>query len=297
MPNDRTPETTRPTNRAGVTVGQCVTLACLLEATYPKPGNVHRGADFEDVTFVDFAISAAIVGPIFERAAWDGVGGRIRRAIEQSRRFVRTNTNLGLALLLGPLAAAAGRSGEVTEESLAAELARLGPEDATNIYQAIRLANPGGLGDAAEHDVHGAPPADILAAMRAAAERDLVARQYANGFQEVFVDAEALAKDSQRGLPLADAVIHTFVTRLSRTPDTLIARKLGPKTAAAATARAGRVIGAGPPQSEAYLRELADFDCWLRSDGHRHNPGATADLIGAALFVALWRDALPRPII
>jgi len=39
---------------------------------------------------------------------------------------------------------------------------------------------------------------------------------------------------------------------------------------------------------------LADFDFWLRSDGHRRNPGTTADLIAAALFVLL-RDGLIDP--
>ena len=44
-------------------------------------------------------------------------------------------------------------------------------------------------------------------------------------------------------------------------------------------------------------RALADFDFWLRSDGHRRNPGTTADLIAAALFAGLrdgWIDTRNR---
>jgi triphosphoribosyl-dephospho-CoA synthase len=54
------------------------------------------------------------------------------------------------------------------------------------------------------------------------------------------------------------------------------------------------VLDAGSPKSEEYLRELAKLDFWLRSDGNRRNPGTTADLIAAGLFVAL-RDSWLTP--
>ena len=40
-------------------------------------------------------------------------------------------------------------------------------------------------------------------------------------------------------------------------------------------------------KSDMTPRELARFDRWLRADGHRRNPGTTADLIAACLFVCL----------
>ena len=61
-----------PPLSSSLSIGQCATLACLLEVTAAKPGNVHRGADFDDVTFADFAISAVAIGPAMERAAVDG---------------------------------------------------------------------------------------------------------------------------------------------------------------------------------------------------------------------------------
>ena len=119
---------------------------------------------------------------------------------------------------------------------------------------------------------------------------------------EVFADAELLKELTAAGMTTADAVVHTAITRMSAVPDTLIARKLGPAVAADAARRAAVVLSCGRPdgnedEREAYFRAVADFDFWLRSDGRRRNPGATADLIGAALFVALWRDELPRPIL
>ena len=78
-----------------LSIGQCATLACLLEATTPKPGNVHRGVDFEDMTFLDFAVSAAAIGPVMDRVREYGVGQTVLEAIRATRRLVPVNTNLG----------------------------------------------------------------------------------------------------------------------------------------------------------------------------------------------------------
>src|SRR5213076_2452812 len=88
-----------------LSIGQCATLACLLEATAPKVGNVHRGADFDDTTFTDFAVSAVAIAPAMEAAATIGVGRAVRDAVAATRQFTTTNTNLGMVLLFVPLAA------------------------------------------------------------------------------------------------------------------------------------------------------------------------------------------------
>ena len=88
-----------------MSIGQCATLACLLEVSAPKPGNVHRGADFEDMTFVDFAVSAVAIAPALDNAVRCGVGRAVLGAIAATRALVPTNTNLGTVLLLAPLAA------------------------------------------------------------------------------------------------------------------------------------------------------------------------------------------------
>ena len=87
-----------------MTIGQCGTLACLLEVSAPKPGNVHRGADFDDTTFLDFAASAIAIGPVLDRAVTQPVGQTIREAVSATREVSGTNTNLGIILLLVPLA-------------------------------------------------------------------------------------------------------------------------------------------------------------------------------------------------
>jgi triphosphoribosyl-dephospho-CoA synthase len=274
-------------------VGQCATLACLLEVTAPKPGNVHRGCDFEDMTFLDFAVSATAIGPVMDAAGKLGVGQTVLRAVQATRQWVAVNTNLGSVLLLAPLACVP--AGQPWDTGVARVLAGLTARDAGFVYQAIRLAQPGGLGRSDQMDVAGSPPADLLAAMRLAAERDLVARQYVNGFQQVLEFAvPRLVEGVEAGWRLTDAVIHTQMRLMSEYPDSLIARKCGIETAMRSAELAARVLNTGTPGSPEYPRALADLDFWLRSDGHRRNPGTTADLLAAALFVIL-RDRRASP--
>jgi triphosphoribosyl-dephospho-CoA synthase len=127
----------------------------------------------------------------------------------------------------------------------------------------------------------------LVEIMRLASERDLVARQYGNGFAEVFEIAAWIEDGVKSGWTLDAAVVRAHVRQLAREPDSLIRRKLGPQVAEQVCAMAGRVMAVGLPGEEAYERGLADLDFCLRSDGHRRNPGTTADLIAAALFVLL----------
>ena len=62
-------------------------------------------------------------------------------------------------------------------QGIAELLSHLTPDDCRDVYAAIRMANPGGLGRVDNADVSIASPSDLLAAMRLAADRDLVARQ------------------------------------------------------------------------------------------------------------------------
>ena len=277
-----------------LTVGDCATLACLLEATAPKPGNVHRGADFEDLGFVDLVVSAVAIRPAMEHAAQAGVGQTVRRAIAATRALVPTNSNLGMVLVLAPLAAVP-RAEPLTSRAVRRVLDSLTAEDCHRVWEAFRVAQPGGMGKVDSMDVTGPPPDDLVAAMRAAQERDLIARQYVDGFTLIFEEVVPLLESGrQAGWTLTTAIIHTHVTLLARYGDSLIARKCGPAVARQAASLAQSVLVAGQPGEEAYERALADLDFWLRSDGHRRNPGTTADLVAGGLFVLL-RDGRWTP--
>ena len=274
-------------------LGDCAALACLLECTAAKPGNIHRAADFEDASYLDFLLSSHALGRVFDRAASLTCGELILAGVHATRQFVEHNTNLGMILLLAPLAKVP--PGTDLNAGLPAVLDALTADDCRQVYEAIRLAHPGALGDAAEADVNQAPPDDLVAAMRLAAERDLIARQYANGFHELFTEVvPSLRAGLDRGWSVQTAIIQAYVQLLASTPDTLIARKCGLAVAQEAAALAGIVLRSGEPLDDSYEGALVELDFWLRSDGHRRNPGTSADMIAAALFVLL-REGWLRP--
>ena len=277
-----------------LTVGQCGTLACLLEATAPKAGNVHRGADFEDLTFTDFAVSAVLLGPMLEQTEAIGVGRTVWATIQATRHYVTTNTNLGIILLLAPMAAVP------REQRLAAGIGRvldeLDAEDARWIYHSIANAGSGSLGKVESMDIRGPAPPVLLTAMAAAADRDLVARQYVTQFETVLQKVAVwLVEGRDRGWSTTTAILHAHLRLLSEEPDSLIARKCGKRVAEEAAVRAGAVLDSGGPDEEPFLRALREFDFWLRCDGHRRNPGTSADLIAAGLFAALREGQLAPP--
>lgn len=276
-------------------IGDCATLACLLEATAPKAGNVHRSADFDDLRFADLVVSAVAIRPAMEQAAQLGLGRSIHQAIAATRALVPTNANLGIVLALAPLAAVP-RPQPLTSIAVHRILINLTPQDCRLVWEAIRIAQPGGLGKVEKMDLAEPPPDDLLAAMRAAQDRDLIARQYVDAFSLVLDEAVPLLLEGrQAGWPLTTAILHTHLVLLARYGDSLIARKCGEAVSRQAAALAGRVLEAGRPGEEPYERALADLDFWLRSDGHRRNPGTTADLIAAALFAVLRDGHWPPP--
>jgi len=277
-------------------IGSCATLASIWEATAPKPGNVYRGADFNDLTYVDFLVSATVTGPVLEQAYSCGVGATIFEAVRRTHAAVATNTNLGMLLLLAPLASIPLEAD--MKDGLRRALASLCTDDTKLVFQAIRLANPGGLGKVDEADVNQsvAPDLSLLEAMRLASDRDLVARQYVNGFQEVFQVADRIEQALQRHLPLSDAIVFAFLQLLADWPDSLIARKCGEDVAKQVSTHAAAVLSQGEPGDAAYESALQEFDFSLRTDGHRRNPGTSADLIAAALFVLLRENRLEWPV-
>lgn len=271
----------------------CVRAACVLEATAPKVGNVHPQASFSDLRFEDFLESAELAAPPLARTRSMGVGTAVYHAIAATRRRVQTNTNLGIALLLAPLAAV--DVAQPLAEGLETVLARLTVEDARDVYAAIRLGNPGGLGRVAKQDVREAPTTDLRSAMRLAAAHDLIAMQYTNGFRDVFRGLTDLLDWQRETCDLLQSILGLQLTFMSRHPDSLIARKCGADTARDAMQRAQAVLKGGWPGTPSARRACQDLDSWLRADGNRRNPGTTADMICAILFAAFRAGELDLP--
>lgn len=271
-------------------------MACLLEVGAPKPGNVSPGRPFRDVCYEDFVASAVAIGEPLRGAAERPLGATIRMAIETTRMWSSANTNLGIVLLLAPLVKAAAAhdvtAGPVNSAALRSSLdvilSTTTVQDASDMYAAIRRAAPGGLGTVSTEDVGGEPTVTLLAAMRLAAHRDTIAREYATTFATTFtVGVPALERARRDHLTWSDAVVETFLTLLAATPDSHIARRAG-EDAATEVSRAARVaLDAGGVRNESGRRAIAALDQAVRDPLNTRNPGTSADLTCASLFVVL----------
>jgi triphosphoribosyl-dephospho-CoA synthase len=267
--------------------------ACRAELDVPKPGNVHVFADGHRMTVDEFMRSAdAAAAPLAAQGA--RVGVRIHGAVMATLAAVGTNTNLGIILLCAPLATAAEREAENLRSAVHEVLQNLDVNDADLAFRSIVRAAPAGLGHSAQHDVFNPATVGLLEAMSEAANRDMVARQYATDFADIF----------DHGLPLFESVIHrrrdakwatlaTFLGFLSGFPDSHIARKLGPETANCVQRRALEFAAMlqAAEQPDQVLPGLLAWDAALKAKAI--NPGTTADLTVATLFAHRLRATLP----
>jgi triphosphoribosyl-dephospho-CoA synthase len=268
------------------------TEACLLEARAPKPGNVAPGRPFRDMRHEDFVASAEAAGPELGQAGERPVGETILAAVRATRLRTTANTNLGIILLLAPLARAAARSADPLPAAVGGVLQETTTADAAAAYEAIRLCRPGGIGAAPAEDVAGRPTVTLRAAMALAADRDEIAREYATGFALTFGTGVPVLREARNsGLGWEDAILETYLTLLAREPDTLIARKLGLAAAREVSRSAEAVVAAGGVRTPAGLAAMAEFDADLRDAQNSRNPGTTADLTAAAIFAVLVEDA------
>jgi triphosphoribosyl-dephospho-CoA synthase len=273
-------------------VGRAAQLACVLEASAEKPGNITPSHDFDDTSYEDMLRSGIALGLEIGRAGERGVGETVLAAVRASREVAGANTNLGIALLLAPLGRAAP-VGEPLRERLRDVLGALTIDDARHAYAAIRLAGAGGLDEPVEHDVRDEPRVTLREAMAAAAQRDTIANEYVTDYAVTFeLGLPALADALGDGLRPRDAIVELALRVLAAVPDTLISRKRGADAAGRVAAGARQVLTAGGVRSARGRTALAGFDASLRREGNSLNPGTTADLVTAVLFVALLEGPL-----
>lgn len=277
-------------------IPQLVQQACILEVCAPKPGNVNRFHDFCDTSLEDYLLSAAALAAAFERVDLTGVGQLVLNAAARTRQYVRSNTNLGIILLFAPLLKAclsAERENDDIRRVLVSILKGLSVEDARLTYAAIRLMQPGGMGKAPQEDVSEEPSITLLQAMEMAKDRDSIALEYVTGFAITFEKGLPSFRDAYaRSGKYSDAIVQTFLAILSEVPDTLIIRKKGMDQAQQVSRLAADVLAKGgvfTPEGNALLAEM---DTTLRDKAHLMNPGTTADLTAAAVFLALLENPL-----
>ncbi|MCJ2014112.1 triphosphoribosyl-dephospho-CoA synthase [Methylobacterium sp. J-076] len=252
--------------------------ACLTELDALKVGNVHAYAAGHRMEVADFVRSAEVsAGGLAREGA--GIGARVLEGVAATREAVGQNTNLGILLLCAPLAVAAERG-----VGLRQALDAITPEDGRDVFAAIRLASPGGLGRASRYDVTAgeaeAPP--LAAAMAEAAPRDRIARAYVTGFEDIrAVGLPALAAARAAGLDAAWTASAVHLAYLSAFPDSHVLRKHGAAVAEQVRAQAA-ALRAGLDMAARPVAPLLALDADLK--GRAINPGTSADFTVATLF-------------
>jgi triphosphoribosyl-dephospho-CoA synthase len=263
--------------------------ACLRELDALKPGNVHRFSDGHGMTLEDFITSANVSAEPLT-APCLGLGERIYRAVEATRKAVGCNTNLGIIMLCAPLIQAIlddKRSTGSLRDRLRGVLAQSSADDLDWLYRAIQLAAPGGLGHSDKYDVSETPDAGLIEVMTHAAERDLIARQYATGFSDLFDFAlPSLRRHEARWQSREWAITALFLSLLAHFPDTHIRRKYGLYKAVATSVHAAELAKglARADLPEHYHLRLLQADTEFKREGI--NPGTSADMTVATVFLS-----------
>jgi triphosphoribosyl-dephospho-CoA synthase len=307
-------------------ISKSLQLAILLEVSaYPKPGNVHRTADFAETRYEHFLASAVALFPHFRHAAHAGiqvfqkktalnqigVGRVIKDAVKDVEGWQRDkNTLMGSILLLCPMAAAAGltMAGRAPfqidsyRNNLKSVVEFTTPEDAVYVYDAIEIAQPGGLGKTPKLDVTDAKSKQKILAQgtslyeifRISAPWDSISAEWVNNFHITFnIGYPYFKRVINETGDINTASVHTFLKILSEVPDTLIARKAGKKEAEWASSEASKTLNAGGLTSREGRSCLFTLDRKMHDADHKLNPGTTADITSAVLAVAVLEGYRP----
>jgi triphosphoribosyl-dephospho-CoA synthase len=301
-------------------IARCLELAILLEASAHKPGNVNIVTDFEHTRYEHFLASAVAASSSFKSAATQGLSSsekrnfQLGRSIKQCVNDIATwqhggNTLLGTVILLSPMAIAAGMTLAKTDfevvsfrKNLKTVVESTTPEDAVNLYSAIEIANPGGLGKAPDLDV--TDPASkqrilddgitLYDVFKIAEKYDTVCSEWTSNYSLTFnVTYPTLKQRLNKDADPSQAIVQTFLEVLSQVPDTFIARKAGIPKAREVSLEARRIVDLGGVVTSEGRERLRKFDRELRRSGNLLNPGTTADIVAAGLAVCTLNGYRP----
>ncbi len=293
-------------------IAKCAQIASVLEVSgHPKPGNVHRTQDFPDMVFEDFLISGVVIGDNIRKAAhrgsryhdpedWHkiGLGELIKDSVLETDRWVENNTNLGIVMLLTPLSAAAGMSSDL--ESVPGNVDRImkatTPQDAVNLYQAINIADAGGMGEQSELDVASEDSmqelieneVNMFQVLEMSASWDRLAYELTQGMPVTFKTGFPVFRNIKTTQSINKATLQAFLTILSQYPDTLIERKYGEAKAQEVSSTAKSILDEGGILTQEGRDKLYQFDLELVRRGL--NPGTTADLTASSIMAAYLAD-------
>ncbi|BAA30816.1 triphosphoribosyl-dephospho-CoA synthase [Pyrococcus horikoshii] len=281
---------------------QAFILGPLIEVTVPKPGNVSRIRDFEDLTIYHFlfantslifpylkAVERGILlkeGKIIEGDV--GLGKLIRDSVFWAKKHQDSNPNFGIIVLSIPLLVALGEGYEVKRCGKRGNelISKSTPLDSVELYKAIRIANPKGVKRGVKYDVYDDSSfkelvrdnINLAKLAEISCERELIFCEWINGYSKVY-EAFRILKKNLTEYSLEEGVIITFLWMLAKYRDTLIERKAGLYEAELVREKAREVLN-----GEASLDE---FYAFMHERGDLRNPGSIADILAVSLSLLL----------
>ena len=259
--------------------------ACVKDIIALKPGNVHIYADGHNMGIEQFLQSAYAVASVAEDSDLS-LAQKIYSSVEATLNAVSTNTNLGIILLCMPIVQASNElPAKTLQLAVDEEIEKLNNKDAQLIFDAIQIASPSGLGKSKQYDVAQPVNTSVRTVMEYAKDRDFIARQYANGFEDIFhLGIPEIDRLMNEGMSEVDSVTALFLLYLRTYPDTHVVRQHENKVAEEVRCRADSLYDlfreAGLNDQVLHQLLLVDAD-WKRRG---INPGTTADMTVATLF-------------
>ena len=281
-------------------IARSAQLALLLEVSaYPKPGNVDRTHDFVDTSYEHFLASSVAVYPVLREAAVRGrgkgvgVGELIRVGVEENVKWQSGgNTHFGALLLLIPLAMAAGASVSYDMDALRrkakAIMLNTSVDDAVEVYRAFPKAKVKVRSDVPELDVVDESSLkeirekklSLYEIFAISASYDLISLELVGGFEKAFRYASLIKDFAGEERSISDAITRAYLRLLSEEEDTFVKMGFGTKKSKYVKEKAKGIVNGGYE-----LKEIEEFDEELIREGI--NPGSTADIIAAALFITI----------
>jgi triphosphoribosyl-dephospho-CoA synthase len=269
-------------------IARCASLAMALEVSgTPKPGNIDRNHDYSDTKFEDFIAASIGVYPVLEKACGNmGIGELILEASDECVKWQSGgNTHFGAYILLFPLIKAAMRDTAYIRDEVALIVKQTTVDDSVNFYKAFSKVAVK-MKDSEDLDVRDESSLDeirkrrltLYDIMEISSKNDLVAREWVNGFSRSFKASEIIL-EKRRGGTMNDATVLTYLELLAEEPDTFVAKKYDMAKATYVQGLASAV-----KEGDMTINALAD-----RLYAEKINPGSTADLMIAGLFIALLR--------
>lgn len=289
------------------TISKLAQIASVLEVSgYPKPGNVHRTRDFDDMVFEDFLISGIVIGDTIEKAASQvlinndpedaEIGKYILEAVKETDKWISNNTNLGIVMMLTPIAVSAAISNNMDElrENIGILMENTTVDDAINLYDAINIANAGGMGDQEDYDVRSDDAKvelrennqTMFDVLKISAEWDDLASELTNKMPITFEIGYPTFYELKKTNSINRASVLTFLTILSKVPDTLIRRKYGQEKAEEVSRKVKELLEFR--NSSNFRGDVSKFDDLLFNNNE--NPGTTADLTAASIMLSFLKE-------